>query len=351
MSAPFPRPAEPGPPGPPPIGRPRVLICPDSFKGTYSARAVADALAAGVRQAGGTPVCLPLADGGEGTAEVLLELLGGRWLDADVTDAVGRRRTAGFALLADGRTAVVDVAAASGLTIVPEAERNAETASSYGTGELISVAVRAGARRVLVACGGSATTDGGEGALRAIASAGGLRGTELVVLCDVRTVFERAAEVFAPQKGADAASVIRLTARLHRLAASWPRDPRGVPYTGAAGGLSGGLWGVLGASLTSGIDAVLDAAGFEDHLAGADVIITGEGRLDSQSAEGKVISGVLSRAGAVPVHVTAGQVTLLDEDLAALGVTQAHVTPTAREMTAAAAAIAARYAAPPAGTR
>ena len=315
---------------------PRVLLCPDSFKGTYSAPAVAEALAEGVRAAGGTPVCLPLADGGEGTAAILREVVGGTWVEQEVTDPLGRPVTAGFALLPDDRTAVLDVAAASGITLVPEDERNAEAASSFGTGQLVARAVDAGARRILVACGGSATTDGGEGALRAVAEAGGLRGAELLVLCDVRTPFERAAEVFAPQKGADAAAVARLTERLHRLAAGYPRDPRGVPHTGAAGGLSGGLWAVLGGSLVSGIDTVLDYVDFERHVRDADLVITGEGRLDAQSAEGKVVAGVLRRAGSVPVHVAAGQIALDAAEVAALGLAAAHTTPTAEAMRAAA---------------
>ncbi len=172
----------------PPVGAdraPHVLLCPDSFKGTLSARTVADALAEGVRRAGGTATSLPLADGGEGTSEILLEALGGRWVDVEVTGPLGRPCVARLALLQDGVTAVVDVAAASGLTQVAEEERNAEAASSYGTGQLVAEAVAAGARRVLVACGGSATTDGGYGAVHAILAAGGLRGAELTLLCDV----------------------------------------------------------------------------------------------------------------------------------------------------------------------
>jgi glycerate kinase len=196
---------------------------------------------------------------------------------------------------------------------------------------------------VLVACGGSATTDGGAGALQAIAEAGGVRRTQLAILCDVRTPFEQAAEVFGPQKGADDAAVARLTDRLHRLAATWPRDPRGVPHTGAAGGLSGGMWAVLGAELVSGIDTVLDAVGFDRLAADVDLIITGEGRFDAQSAAGKVVAGVLSRAGGVPVHVAAGQVALDHEQVAALGVAGAHRTPTREAMAAAARAITAGW--------
>jgi glycerate 2-kinase len=318
---------------------PRVLVCPDSFKGTYSAYDVAAALAEGVRTAGGIPVSLPLADGGEGTAQVLREVLGGSWVPAQVADPLGRPVAAGFVLLPDQHTAVVDVAAASGLTLVPVDARDAEAASSYGTGQLIAKALESGARRVLVACGGSATTDGGEGALDALSGAGGLGGAELLVLCDVRTPFERAAEVFAPQKGADEAAVRRLAERLHALADGWPRDPRGVRHSGAAGGLSGGLWATLGASLVSGIDTVLDAVGFERFVATADLIITGEGRLDTQSAEGKVVAGVLDRAGTAPVHVACGEIGLEPEQLHSLGIAAAHCTPTPEAMRDAAAAI------------
>jgi glycerate kinase len=316
-----------------------VLVCPDSFKGTYDAHTVADSLAAGVRTAGGIPMCLPLADGGEGTAAILHEVLGGSWVPAQVTDPLGRPVAAGFVLLPDQHTAVVDVAAASGLTLVPVEARDAEAASTYGTGQLIAKAVESGARRILVACGGSATTDGGEGALDALAEAGGLDGAELVVLCDVRTPFENAAEVFAPQKGADEAAVRRLTERLHVLADGWPRDPRGVLRSGAAGGLSGGLWATLGATLVSGIDTVLDAVGFERFVATADLIITGEGRLDTQSAEGKVVAGVLGRAAATPVHVAAGEVALDPEQLHSLGIAAAHCTPGPEAMRATAAAV------------
>lgn len=287
-------------------------------------------------QRGRTPRGLSLADGGEGTAAVLRDVLGGDWVVREVSGPSGEAVTAQFALLEGGTTAVVDVASASGLPLVDEARRDAELASTYGTGQLIAHAIAEGARRVLVACGGSATTDGGHGAVRALLDAGDTRDARLVALIDVSTTFEDAAVVFAPQKGASPTQVSRLTDRLHALADSYPRDPRGIARTGAAGGLAGGLWAFFGAQLVSGIDFVMDAVDFEAAAATADVIITGEGRLDAQSAQGKVVSGVLRRGLGTPVHVTAGQVDLSEDAWIALGITQAHQASTLLDLAAAA---------------
>src|SRR4051812_36143612 len=241
-----------------PVRERPVLVAPDSFKGTFSAAKVAGAIGRGLERAGLMPPDLcPVADGGEGTLDALLTQLGGELVAAEVSDPLGRPVRAGFALLEDGGTALVEMAAASGLGLVAEDERDAWAASTRGTGELIAAAVEAGAQVILVAVGGSATTDGGAGALEAIEDAGGLRGARLVVLCDVRTPFEDAARVFGPQKGADPAMVGRLTGRLEALARRLPRDPRGVPMTGCAGGLSGGLWAAHGAVLEPGARWVL----------------------------------------------------------------------------------------------
>src|SRR4051794_27289975 len=181
-----------------------VLVAPDSLKGTFSAAQVAGAIGRGLERAGLMPPDLcPVADGGEGTLDALLTQLGGELAAADAHDPLGRPVKAHFALLEGGGTALVEMAAASGLGLVAEAERDPWAASTHGTGELIAAAVEAGADVVLVAVGGSATTDGGAGALEAIDEAGGLRGARIVVLCDVRTPFEAAAKVFGPQKGAD----------------------------------------------------------------------------------------------------------------------------------------------------
>lgn len=315
---------------------PVVLLAPDSFRGTLSAATVTAALAAGVTDAGGTPVGLPVADGGEGTAEVLAAALGGRRVPREVTGPLGAP-VAGWFLLTDDGTAVLDTATASGLPLVPPGERDAYRATSAGTGELAAAAVAAGAARVLLGVGGSACTDGGAGALAALPD--GLGGAALTVLCDVRTPYEDAAVVFAPQKGADADTVDRLTARLHELAGQLPRDPRGRPGTGAAGGLAGGLWAAYGAELVSGIDTVLDLVGFHARLAGADVVITGEGRLDGQTRQGKAVAGVTRRAAArgVPVWAAVGHSEVDGAAIAALGLAGVREAGTEAELRAAAA--------------
>jgi len=293
-----------------PAGPPTtVLAAPDAFKGTLRATEVAAALDRGLERAGWHCNRCPVADGGEGTLEILLTALGGQTDAAEVHDPLGRPLRAGFGLLEDGATAIVEVAAASGLTLLGASERDAEGASSAGTGELIGAAVDAGASVVLVAAGGSATTDGGAGALEALEIRGGLRGARLVVLCDVRTPWERAASTFAPQKGADPAGVRRLARRLRDRAAQLPRDPRGVAMTGAAGGLAGGLWAVHDARLEPGAAFVLDALGFDAPMRAARAVIAGEGRLDAQSLEGKAVGEVAIRCrqSGVPAHAIVGE--------------------------------------------
>ena len=316
----------------------RWLVAPDSFKGTFTASEVAAALAEGLGAGGAVADACPVADGGEGTLDVLLDALGGTRVGSTARDPLGRPVEAAYGLLADGRTAVVETAAASGLQRVAEHERDAEAASSAGTGELIVAAARAGAQRVLVAAGGSATTDGGVGAIAAIREAGGIDGVELELLCDTREPFERAAEVFGPQKGADAATVVRLAERLQHVAASFPRDPRGVPMGGCAGGLSGGLWACFDARLRSGADAVLDAVGFDARAAAAGRVLTGEGRLDAQSAGGKLVSVVARRARAVgaTAYAVAGQVAIAPaEAQARIGIAAVFEASTLDELRAA----------------
>jgi glycerate kinase len=283
-----------------------VLVAPDSFKGTFTATEVAAAIGRGLKTSGRPADLCPVADGGEGTLEALAAGLGAERRQAAVTDPLGRPIEAEFGLAGD--VALVDTAAASGLGLVTEAERDALAASTAGTGELIAAALADGARTVYLGVGGSATTDGGAGAIKAIERAGGVGGARLVVLCDVRTPFEEAARVFGPQKGADPDAVKRLTARLHAMARRLPRDPRGVPMTGAAGGLSGALWATFGAELVSGAAFVLDEVGFDARMRGARAVVTGEGKLDMQSLVGKVVSEVATRArqSGVPCHAVVG---------------------------------------------
>jgi glycerate 2-kinase len=290
-----------------------ALVAPDSFKGTFSAFEVAGAIAAGLRSAGREADELPVADGGEGTMDVLLAALGGEKRSACVSDPLGREVEASYGLLDDGSTAVVEAAQASGLGRVAAAERDAFAASTYGTGQLIAHAADAGAERVLVAVGGSATTDGGAGAVRALGDAerSAERGNvpRLGVICDVRTPWEDAPRVFGPQKGADPATVKRLERRLAKLAREAPRDPTGVPMTGAAGGLSGGLWAWLGAELLPGAPYVLDALGFEPRMREAAFVVTGEGKLDEQTLAGKICGEVATRCRqrGVACHAIVGQ--------------------------------------------
>lgn len=287
-----------------------VLVAPDSFKGTLSASEVGEAVVHGLRAAGRDASVMPVADGGEGTLAALAPALGLEPRRVRVSDPLGREIEAQFGI--GEHTAVVETAAASGLGLVEPAQRDAMAASTRGTGELIAAAVRAGVPRILVAVGGSATTDGGRGAIEAIREAGGLGRTKLVVLCDVRTAFEDAARVFGPQKGASPAQVRRLSQRLQQFARSYGRDPRGVAYTGAAGGLSGGLWAQLGAELVPGASFVLDEIGFDAHMRQARAVITGEGRLDFQSLAGKAVAEVATRCRqtGVPCHAVVGRLSL-----------------------------------------
>ncbi len=289
------------------VGIPRtVLVAPDSFKGTFTAAQVAEAIGAGVQDAGWPVDLCPVADGGEGTLSTLAGSFEAEFRTALVHDPLGREVEARFALA--GREAIIEAAAASGLHLVSARERDAFAASTAGTGELIAAGIDAGARTIYLGVGGSATTDGGTGAIRAIEHAGGLRGAKLVVLCDVRTAFEDAPRVYGPQKGADEADVRRLIARLHALARRWPRDPRGIPMTGAAGGLSGGLWAVLRAELVPGAPFILDTIGFDARMRAARAVVTGEGKLDQQSLVGKAVSEVSTRArqAGVPCHAIVG---------------------------------------------
>ncbi|MFP3899821.1 MAG: glycerate kinase [Acidimicrobiia bacterium] len=297
-----------------PGGR-RVVAAPDKLRGTATAREAAAAIARAARAAGWRCDEVPVADGGEGT----LDVLGGANRTTTVTGPLGEPVAASWRL--DGRTAVIEMAEASGLALAGGAEGNDPVgASTAGTGELIAAAVDAGARRVLVGLGGSATTDGGLAALRALYPLHRLASIEIVVLCDVRTPFVEAAEVFAPQKGASGAQVELLRRRLERLAdvylADHGVDVRALEGAGAAGGLAGGL-AVAGASLVQGFEAVADELDLPEVVDGADLVVTAEGFLDAQSFDGKVVGGVadLAAVAGVPCVALVGEVV---DDLGAL---------------------------------
>lgn len=287
-----------------------VVAAPDRFRGTAAAGEVAAAIARAVRAAGAECDVAPVADGGEGT----LEVLGGAVRVTTVRGPLGEPIAAEWRMQ-DDRTAVVEMARASGLAVVGGRDGNDPLrASTAGTGELIAAALDAGARRVIVCAGGSATTDGGLAALTALNPRRRLHaGVELVVACDVDTLFVDAAEVFAPQKGATPAQVALLRRRLERLAQVYERDygvdVRDLPGSGAAGGLAGGL-AAAGADLVPGFVVVADALGLAERIAGAGLVVTGEATLDAESFEGNAVGGVvdLATAAGVPVLVVAGDV-------------------------------------------
>ncbi len=292
-----------------------LLACPDAFKQTASAASVAAAMASAAESMGWECDLCPLSDGGEGFAEVLAQA-GPQTAEprvTTVTGPLGAPVEAHWYIV--GETAVIESAAASGLGLAGGAAGNDPVAATTrGTGELIAAAVAAGVRKILVGVGGSATTDGGLGAVDAIEEAGGLAAVEVVVACDVETLFADAAPVFGPQKGATAAQVTLLRQRLVDLAERYRHrfevDVTALPRSGAAGGLAGGL-AVLGARLSPGFDVVAEAVGLDARLGPSVMAFTGEGRLDATSWAGKVVGGVAHRAasrGTPVVVVVAGSV-------------------------------------------
>ena len=323
----------------------KVVVAPDSFKGSLSAVAAARAMARGVRAAAprAEVVEVPVADGGEGTVDALVAATGGKHVEARVRDPLGRPIRAKYGILGDGKTAIIEMAAASGLPLLRPRERNPMVTSTYGTGEMILDAVKRGAREVIIGIGGSATVDGGTGMARALGikflDAGGgalegggeilrrirridlaartalIRGVRIVVACDVTNPLtgpRGAAFVYGPQKGATPEMVAALDRGLRNLARRMRedlgRDVELAEGAGAAGGLGAGLVAFLGATLRRGVDIVLGAVGFEKKLRGARVVFTGEGRADIQSAYGKAVSGVarMAKSHRVPCILLAG---------------------------------------------
>jgi glycerate kinase len=302
---------------------------------------------------------VPLADGGEGTLDALLRGAGGTKLTAEVCDPLGRKVQAAWGVLGDS-SALIEMAQASGLTLVSESERDALNASSTGTGQLIKAALDRGCKEILIGIGGSATTDGGSGALAALGAKfldangevlppGGaalnelhtielsqidsrLRSTRITVLCDVTNPLfgeNGAAYVYGPQKGATPDEVKVLDAGLRRLAevtaATLGRDLSTQPGAGAAGGMGFGLMAFANAELKPGIEVVLEATRFEEKLQSANLVLTGEGALDAQTLSGKAIAGVCKAAkqADVPVIAFGGKVALRGEELSTLGLLSA----------------------------
>ena len=284
----------------------RVLAAVDKFRGTATAAQVAAAIGHACWDLGHECIETPIGDGGEGT----LDVLGGANRTTRVTNPLGKPVDAQWRFVRD--TAIIEMARASGLTLVGGAAKNdVIAASTVGTGELIDSALNDGAKKIIVCVGGSATVDGGLGAIKAIKSPARLRGIEFLVACDVQTSFTDAAKLFGAQKGATPAQIEFLTARLHKLQQQY-LDDYGVDVSniegaGAAGGLAGGL-AALGASLVPGFDIVADEVGLHELIASCDYVITGEGYLDNESFEGKVVGGVqrLAQQFGKPVSVICG---------------------------------------------
>lgn len=335
----------------------RIVIASDSFKGSLSSMEVAEAAARGINAV--LPecqtTCLEVADGGEGTSKVLTRHFDGQIITTSASDPLGRRIRAEYGIVTiDGKqTAIIEMAQASGLPLLSQHERNPLLTSTYGTGEMILDAARKGCRRFLIGIGGSATNDGGTGMLEALgftftdkdgARMLGLCGksvkdiygidsstvpqeildSEFIIACDVDTPFcgpEGASAVFGPQKGATPEMVSELEEGMQNLNAIISRkygtDLSSVPGSGAAGGLGGAFLACLGAELKRGIDMVLDSIGFDSIIRDASLVVTGEGKLDGQTQQGKVISGIAARANTlgVPVIAIAGIVDMNEEEI------------------------------------
>lgn len=303
----------------------KVVIAPDSFKGCLSAQEVASTLASALSRSrpDWEVVAHPLADGGEGTVDVLTPALDGEFRLAVVSDPLGRPVTARYGLVDD--TAIIEVAEACGLKYLEPSERNPLTASTYGVGELLLEARAQGARHFVIGLGGTATCDGGAGMLQVPGLREALKDCALELLCDVEIPFigpEGAVQRYAPQKGASPADLAILEERMKAFAGTLLSetgvDVLALPSAGAAGGLAGAFTACFGATDHSGIDRILDLTGFDAVLEGADLVITGEGKSDRQTLSGKVALGVLHRAKAIPVILLSGRIEDADA-LAAAG--------------------------------
>jgi len=349
----------------------RIVVAPDSYKGSLSALGVAQAMERGIlRVFPDADVCkIPMADGGEGTVDALLAATGGERRQSEVSDPLGKRVTAQWGILGDGRTAVIEMAAASGLMLLAAEQHNPRITTTYGTGELMRTALDAGLRKIILGIGGSATNDGGTGMARALGARfldadgraladGGaaltrlqdidlsgfdprLRETEIIVACDVDNPLcgpRGASAVFGPQKGATPAMVAELEAALAHFAAiaqsATGRDVADQAGAGAAGGLGAGLLFFTSGQLKPGVDIVLDAVGFSELVKDADFVITGEGCTDFQTAFGKAPVGVArcAKQFGIPVFCLSGSLGQDADDVLALGI-DAVLSIAARPMT------------------
>jgi glycerate kinase len=323
----------------------KILVAPDSFKGSLTAMEVSENIKRGILNFDSEidVDLLPMADGGEGTVQSLVDATDGEILNKEVTGPLGNKVEAFYGLLGDGKTAVIEMAAASGLPLVPEGKKNPLKTTTYGTGELIASALEHGVKKIIIGIGGSATNDAGVGMAQAlgaeildeegnqIAFGGGsldrikkmdlenldprLNDIEILVACDVdNPLFGKngAAYVYGPQKGADKEMVAKLDQNLRHFnqiaIKELNKDTNQIPGAGAAGGLGAGLVAFLDAELKAGVDIILNLIDFESRLEGIDLVITGEGMLDGQSIYGKTPVGV-SRSAAkknIPVIAIAG---------------------------------------------
>jgi len=332
----------------------RVLIACDSFKDALSAEGVCQAIARGIAKAhpGAQTVEMPLSDGGEGVLDILRRALSLHPISLTVEDPLGRPVTASYGLSADGGTALVEMAEASGLQRLTLEERNPLLTSTFGTGQLLADAKARGATRALLAIGGSATNDAGIGMAAALGwrfldssgaavkpVGGNLQSIAKIiapaepafarvdVLCDVINPLcgaNGASYVYGPQKGGTPEMLAQLDAGTHHLAALAGQQLgrpglSDVPGAGAAGGLGFGALAFLNASLKRGVEMVLDLVGFDAEVRRADLVITGEGHIDSQSLQGKLIQGVCARAAGVPVVALCGKLSAGPDDIAKVG--------------------------------
>lgn len=326
----------------------KIVIAPDSYKESLSAAGVARAIEQGFREIfpDAEYVAVPVADGGEGTVDAMVSATEGRKMSTEVTGPLGRPVTASWGISGDGKTAFIEMAEASGLALVPLKERNPKITTSFGTGELLLDALDKGVRHFIIGIGGSATNDGGAGLVQALgarlcdaagneigfggASLGALNSIDISgldprlaecdihVACDVTnplTGDNGASRIFGPQKGADEAAIAELDACLAHYGEIIKKalgvDVRETPGAGAAGGMGAALMAFLGADLRSGIEIVMEALSLEEHINNCTLVVTGEGRMDSQSIRGKVPVGVAAAAGKYrkPVIGIAGSLT------------------------------------------